>query len=67
MKKVLFRYFLVVSVFVLHVYYCFLLENQIFKSSKWRCSWDVYDTQLQDVPGTKRQWYMFFKFISETY
>ena len=27
--------FLDAIVFVLHIYYCFLLEKQIFKSSKW--------------------------------
>ena len=38
-------------VLVLHIYYCFLLEKQIFKSSKWRRPRDVYGTQLRDVLG----------------
>ena len=48
----------------------FLLEKQIFKSSKWGRPRDVYGTQLQDVLGTRwrdvlgtsagRQSYMFF-------
>ena len=36
MKKV----FLDVIVLVLHIYYCFLLEKQILKSSKWGRPWD---------------------------
>ena len=68
--------FLDAIVFVLHIYYCFLLEKQIFKSSKWGRPRDVYGTQLRDVPGTKlwdvlgtsaeRRSYMLFKFNSET-
>ena len=48
----------------------FLLEKQIFKSSKWGRPRHVYGTQLQYVPGTRwrdvlgtsagRQSYMFF-------
>ena len=45
--------FLDAIVLVLHIYYYFLLEKQIFKSSKWRRPQDVYGTQLRDVPGTK--------------
>ena len=73
MKKV----FLDAIVFLLHIYYCFLLEKQICKSFKWEHPRDVYETKLQDVPGTKlwdvlgtsagRRSYMFFKFNSETY
>ena len=73
MKKI----FLDAMVLVLHICSCFLLEKQIFKRSKLGCPWDVYGTQLRDVPGTKwwnvlrtsaggRQ-YMFFKFNSQTY
>ena len=64
-------------VFVLLIYCCFLLEKQIFKSCKWGRPWDVYGTQLRDVPGTKwwdvlgtstgRRSYMFLKFNSEIY
>ena len=60
-----------------HLLLFFLLEKQIFKSSKWGRSRDVYRTQLRDVQGTKwwdvpgmsagRRSYMFFKFNSETY
>ena len=55
----------------------FLLEKQIWKSSKWGRPWDVYGTQLRDIPETRwrdvlgtsmgRRSYMFFKFNSETY
>ena len=44
MKKVLFR-----CAFC----YCFLLEKQICKSSKWGRPRDVYGTQFRDVPGTR--------------
>ena len=40
-------------VLVLHIYSFFLLEKQIFKRSKWGRPWDVYRTQLRDVPRTK--------------
>ena len=40
MKKV----FLDAIVFVLHIYYCFLLEKQIFKSSKGGRPRDAYGT-----------------------
>ena len=69
--------FLDAIVFILHIYYCFLLEKQIFKSSKWGRPRDVYGTQLRDVSGTEwwdvlgtsagRRWYMLFKFNSKTY
>ena len=49
MKKVL----LDAIVLVLHICYCFLLEKQIFKSSKWGRPQDVYGTQLQVVLGIK--------------
>ena len=39
--------------FFLHVYYCSLLEKQIFKSSKWGRPRDVYGNQLQDILRTK--------------
>ena len=47
MKKV----FLDALVFVSHIYFCFLLEKQIFKSSKWGRPRNVYGTQLRDVWG----------------
>ena len=50
MKK---KCFLGAIVLVLHIYYCFLLEKQICKSSRWGRPRDVYRTQLQNVPGTK--------------
>ena len=40
-------------VLVLHIYSCFFREEQIFLSSKWGRSRDVYGTQLRDVSGTK--------------
>ena len=42
MKKV----FLDAIVLALHIYYRFLLEKQIFKSSKWESPRDVNGTQL---------------------
>ena len=45
--------FLDAMIFVLHIYDCFLLEKQLFKSSKYGRPQDVYGTQLRDVPGTK--------------
>ena len=56
-------------VLVLHIYYCFLLKKQIFKSSKWGHPRNVYGTQLQDVLGTStgRRSYVFLKFNSEAY
>ena len=69
--------FLDVIALVLHIYYYFLLQKQIFKRSKWGRSRDVYGTQLRDVPGTKwwdvlgrsvgNRSYIFFKFDSEIY
>ena len=69
--------FLNAIVLALHICYCFLLEKQLFKSSKWGRPRDVYGTQLRDVPGTRwwdvletslgRRSYMFFKFNSETH
>ena len=69
--------FLDAIVFVLHICYYFLLEKQIFESSKWGRPRDVYGTQLRDVSGTEwwdvlgtsagRRWYMLFKFNSKTY
>ena len=57
--------------------FLFLLEKQIFKSSKWERPRDVYGTQLRDVPGTKwwdvletsagRRSYLFLKSYWETY
>ena len=38
-------------VLVLRIYSCYLQEEQIFKSSKRGRPWDVYGTQLRDVPG----------------
>ena len=58
--------------YIFDIRFCFLQEEQIFKSSKRVRPQDVYGTQLRDVPGTKwwdvigtsvgRQWNMFFKF-----
>ena len=45
--------FLDAIVLFLQIYYCFLLEKQIFKSSKWGRPRDVYGTQLREVSGTK--------------
>ena len=45
--------FLDAIVFVLQIYYFFLQEKQIFKSSVWGCPLDIYGTRLRDVPGTK--------------
>ena len=38
---------------VLHIYYCFLQEKQILKSSKRERPRDNCKTQLRDIPGTK--------------
>ena len=69
--------FLDAIVLVLQICYCFLLEKQISKSSKWGRPQDVYGPQLRDVLGTR--WWdvlgtspgrwsnMFFKFNSETF
>ena len=79
--KLIKKCFLDAIVLVLHICYCFLLEKQICKSSKWGRLQDVYGTQLRNVPGTRwwgrfgevlgtssgRRSYMFFKFNSETY
>ena len=66
-----------VFVLVLHISYCFLLEKQILKSSKWGRPRKVYRIQLRDVPGAK--WWdvlatsgtsvihVIFKFNSEIY
>ena len=48
MKKV----FLDAIVFVLHIYYCFLLEKQIFKSSKGGRPRDAYGTSWGPNDGT---------------
>ena len=45
--------FLEAIVLVLHIYSCFLLEDQAFKSSKRERPRDVYKTQLRDVSETK--------------
>ena len=45
--------FLDAVVFVLHIYYCLLLEKQISTSSKWGRPRDFYGPQLQDVLETK--------------
>ena len=47
------NYFSEVIVLVLHFCFCFLQEEQIFKSSKWGRPQDVYETQFWDVPETK--------------
>ena len=39
--------------YIFDIRFCFLQEEQIFKSSKRVRPQDVYGTQLQDVPGTK--------------
>ena len=39
--------FLEAKAFVLHIYYCYLLEKQIFKSSKWGCLQDVVAGRLR--------------------
>ena len=36
-----------------HIYYCVLLEKEIFKSSKWERPREVYGTYLRDVPRAK--------------
>ena len=69
------KVFLDKIILVLHIYYHFLLEKQIFKSSKWECPRNIYGTHLWDVPGTKwwdvlgtstrHRSYMFFNFNSE--
>ena len=63
------RCFLDAIVLVLHIRYCFLLEKQICKSSKWGRPRDVPGTRWWAVLGTspERRSYMFFKFNSETY
>ena len=38
---------------VLHICFCFLQEEQIFKSFEWGRPRDVYGTQLMDVHWTK--------------
>ena len=43
----------------LHICFCFLQEEKIFKSSKRGGIWDVYGAQLRDVHGTK--WLDFLK------
>ena len=70
-KKLFFR-----NIPLLDIYYCFLQEDQIFKSYKWVRPRDFYKTQLWDVPET--EWWdvigtsaghrsnMFFKFNSQT-
>ena len=73
MKKVFFRCNIPCFTHLL----LFLLETQIFKSSEWGRSRDVYGTQLWNISGTK-QWdvlgrsagrrsYMLLKFNPETY
>ena len=47
MKKMFFRS----NILALHIYSCFLQEEQIFKSSKRGSPRDVYRTQLRDVLG----------------
>ena len=39
--------------YIFDICFCFLQEEQIFKSSKRVRPRDVYETQLRDVPGTK--------------
>ena len=39
--------------YIFDICFCFLQEEQIFKSSKRVHPRDVYGTQLRDVPGTK--------------
>ena len=65
------KVFLDAIILVLHIYYHFLLEKQIFKSSRKRPR-NIYGTHLWDVPGTKwwdvlgksarHRSYMFFNF-----
>ena len=69
------KVFLDAIILVLHIYYHFLLEKQIFKSSKWERPRNIYGTHLWDVPGTKwwdvlgtsarHRSYMFFNFNSK--
>ena len=64
--------FLDAIILVLHIYYHFLLEKQIFRSSKWERPRNICGTHLWDVPGTKwwdvlgtslrHRLYMFFNF-----
>ena len=66
-----------VIVLVLHICFCLLQEEQIFKSSERGRPRDVYGTQLLDVHGTKwwdvlrtsvgRRSNMFFKLNSQTH
>ena len=46
-------FFLEAIVLVLHNYFCFLQEEQTFKSFKRGRPQGVYGTQLREVPGTK--------------
>ena len=66
------KVFLDAIILVLHIYYRFLQEKQIFKSAKWKRPGDIYGTHLWDVPDTKwsdvlgtsagHRSYMFFNF-----
>ena len=66
------KVFLDAIILVLHIYYRFLQEKQIFKSAKWERPGDIYGTHLWDVPDTKwsdvlgtsagHRSYMFFNF-----
>ena len=46
-------FFSEVKVLALYMYFCFLQEEQIFKSSKWGRPRDVYRTQFLDGLGIK--------------
>ena len=46
------NWFLEAIVLVLHIYSCFLQEEQIFKSSKQGRPRDLYGALLRDVLGT---------------
>ena len=48
--------FLDAIVLVLHIYWCFLLEKQIFKISKWERSRNVYGTQTSRQPNGATFW-----------
>ena len=47
------NWFLDAILLVLHIYFCFLLEKQIFKRSKRGRPRDVNGTQFRDVTRTK--------------
>ena len=60
------KFILEAIVLVLHIYSCFLQEEQIFKSCKWGRPHEVYESQLGDVQMMERSrdvWGMSVKHI----